>query len=115
MSTGDMKQYLDQIETMKEEVGKLDPAFLAAWTELSTQGGKEGALSAKAKELICIAIGVAIRCNYCIASHVKKALQLGATRHEIMEAGFVAVKMGGGPVIAYLSQLIEACDELGAK
>ena len=113
--SGDMKHYLDQIETMKEEVGKLDPAFLAAWTELSAQGAKEGALSAKSKELICVAIGVAMRCNYCIASHVKKALQHGATRHEIMEAGFVAVKMGGGPALAYLSQVIEACDEFGAK
>ena len=115
MSTGDMKQYLDQIETMKEEVGKVDPSFLAAWTELSTQGGKEGVLGAKTKELICVSIGVVIRCNYCIASHVKKALQHGATRHEIMEAGFVAVKMGGGPATAYLSQVIEACDEFGAK
>jgi AhpD family alkylhydroperoxidase len=113
--SGDMKQYLDQIETMKGEVGKLDPAFLAAWSELSAQGGKDGALSSKSKELICVAIGVAMRCNFCIASHVKKALQQGATRAEIMEAGFVAVKMGGGPALAYLSQVIEACDEFGAK
>jgi len=115
MSTGDMKHYLDQIETMKEEVGRTDPDFLAAWMELSAQGGKDGALSAKTKELICISIGVVIRCNFCIASHVKKALQFGATRREILEACFVAVKMGGGPALAYVSQAVEACDEFGAK
>jgi AhpD family alkylhydroperoxidase len=113
--SGVMKHYLDQLETMKEEVGKLDPAFLAAWTELSAQGAKEGVVSAKTKELISVAIGVVTQCNFCIASHVKKSLQLGATRHEIIEAGFVAVKMGGGPALAYLSQVIEACDEFGAR
>ena len=115
MSTGDMKHRLDQLDTMREEVGKVDPAFLAAWSELSAQGGKESLLSVKTKELICIAIGMTSHCSYCIASHVKKALQHGATRHEILEAGFVAVKMGGGPALAYLSEVIEACDEFGAK
>ena len=115
MSAEEMRQYLDQIEAMKGEVGSLDPDFLAAWANLSTQGGKDGALSARTKELICVAIGVVSRCSFCIASHVKKALQLGATRGEILEAGFVAVKMGGGPAMAYLSQVIAACDEFGAK
>lgn len=115
MSTGQMHHYLDQLDTMREEVGKADPDFLAAWNALSAQGGKEGLLSVKTKELICIAIGVVEHCSYCIASHVKKALQAGASRHEILEAGFVAVKMGGGPALAYLSQVIEACDEFGAK
>jgi AhpD family alkylhydroperoxidase len=115
MSSGEMQHYLDQIDTMREEVGKVDPDFLAGWTALSTQGGKEGLLSVKTKELICVAIGVVVHCNYCIASHAKKAVQHGATRREIMEAGFVAVKMGGGPSMAYLSQVIKACDEFGAK
>jgi len=115
MSTGDMKHHLDRLDTMREEVGKVDPAFLAAWDGMSAQGGKEGLLSVKSKELMCIAIGVAVHCSYCIASHVKKALQHGASRHEILEAGFVAVKMGGGPALAYLSEVIEACDEFGAK
>ncbi|TFH35622.1 MAG: carboxymuconolactone decarboxylase family protein [Dehalococcoidia bacterium] len=110
-----MQGYIDQLETMREEVGKIDPEFLAAWSALSAQGGKEGMLSVKTKELICIAIGVASRCNYCIAAHVKKALLQGATRREILEAGFVAVKMGGGPSLGYLSQVIAACDEFGAK
>ena len=32
-----------------------------------------------------------------------------------MEAGFVAVSMGGGPSLAYLTQVIQACDEFGAR
>jgi AhpD family alkylhydroperoxidase len=115
MAAAEMQHYLDQLDTMREAVGKIDSDFLAGWTALSTQGGKEGALSYKTKELICIALGVAAHCSYCIASHVNKAVHAGASRREIMEAGFVAVKMGGGPSMAYMTQVIAACDEFKAK
>jgi len=116
MSTTDnYRHLLDQLETMKSEVASKDPDFLAAWTQLSQVSKKDGALSAKNKELVCVALSVAARCSYCIASHVKKAVDLGASRDEILEVGFVAVSMGGGPSLAYLTQVIEACDEFGAK
>ena len=112
---GDPRQYLDHIDTMKEEVGRQAPEFLSAWTALSQQAMKRGALGTKQKELIALALAVGARCGYCIASHVKKCIEQGASRAEILEAGFVAVSMGGGPALAYLTQVIEACDEFGAK
>lgn len=45
----------------------------------------DAALSAKQKELIAVGISVAIRCSYCIANHVTKALQMGAGRKEILD------------------------------
>lgn len=65
-----------------------------------------GALSYKQKELISIAIGVHIKCKYCVVIHVYEALKAGATREEIIEAGLVAVSMGGGPVLTYFSTLL---------
>ena len=115
MSSGNMQHYLDELAAMKEEVEKLDPAFLAAWHELRDQGGKEGALSKKTKSLICLGIGVAIHCDFCVASHVKSLIQQGATRKEIIEVGFVGVKMAGGPATGYIARIIQACDEFGAK
>lgn len=111
----DYKHLLDQLETMKDEVRNKDPEFLEAWTQLSQQAKKKGVLDTKQKVLICVALSVAARCHYCIASHVSKAVSLGATRDEILEAGFVAVSMGGGPSLSYLTELIEACDEFGAR
>jgi AhpD family alkylhydroperoxidase len=58
---------------------------------------KDGALSAKQKELIALAIGVAVHCPPCIDAHVEKAVKAGASDAEIMEAAGVAVVMGGGP------------------
>jgi len=114
-STGDQKHYLDQLATMTEEVARKDPKFLAAWGELSQQAKKPGAINVKTKELICVALSIAAHCGYCIATHVNNAIRNGATRDEILEAGFVAALMGGGPSLAYLAQVIEACDEFGAR
>ncbi len=71
----------------------------------------EGALSYKEKELISVAIGLNIRCEYCVVIHTYEALKAGATKDEIVEAGLVAVSMGGGPVLTYFSTLLLQCIE----
>lgn len=114
-ATASFKQLLDQMDTMKAEVEKQDPEFLASWNQLSRVSKKPGVLGLKDKELVCVALSVAARCSYCIASHVSKAIANGATRDEIMEVAFVAVSMGGGPSFAYMTEIIQACDEFGAK
>lgn len=69
---------------------------------------KPGALDTKTKELIALAIGVATRCDDCIAFHVKAALQQGATREEIMETLGMAIYMGAGPSVMYAAHAAEA-------
>lgn len=71
----------------------------------------EGALTCREKELISVAIGLHIRCEYCVAIHVYEAFKAGATKDEIKEAGLVAVSMGGGPVLTYFSTLLHQCIE----
>lgn len=75
---------------------------------------KDGALSGKDKELIALGIGIAMRCEGCIFSHVGKCLKLGATREQIMEVAGVAVTMGGGPVYTYIPKVAEAIDHFSA-
>ena len=55
-----------------------------------------------------LAIGVATRCDDCIAFHVKSALQQGATREEIMETLAMSIYMGSGPSVMYASHAIDA-------
>jgi AhpD family alkylhydroperoxidase len=73
---------------------------------------KEGALSVREKELIALAIGLAVRCDACIYSHVEKCFKAGATRQQVMEAAGVAVMMQGGPTYTHLPKLVEAVDAL---
>ncbi len=68
------------------------------------------ALSLKHKELINVALAVASQCDWCIGVHVKSAIQAGASRDEIVEAGFMAVIMHGGPALMYMTTLLEALD-----
>ena len=48
-----------------------------------------------------LGIGVAIRCDDCIALHIKAAAEHGATREEIGETLGVAIYMGAGPSVMY--------------
>ena len=111
----DMNQKLMQLNDTLQTIGKEYPEYIKAFMGLMEQTEKDGALSVKNKELISLAIGVTERCKNCIAFHTKNAIDAGATKKEIFEAGLVAGLMGGGPAITYLKHLIDACDQFGAK
>ncbi|RDV80508.1 carboxymuconolactone decarboxylase family protein [Ammonifex thiophilus] len=86
------------------------PTVMQSFNRLHEAVIKEGVLSAKQKELIAVGIAVALRCPYCIAAHVAKARELGATRQEILEAASVAILMGGGPSAAYTVEVLKVLD-----
>ena len=61
----------------------------------------EGALSAKTKQLIAVAVAHVTQCPYCIRGHTDGALKHGATAEEIMEAIWVAAEMRAGGAYAH--------------
>jgi AhpD family alkylhydroperoxidase len=77
------------------------PDTLAGFSQLTREAMKDGALDKKTKELIAMALGVAARCDGCLAFHAEALVKLGATRAELAEALGVAVQMGGGPSLMY--------------
>ena len=74
-------------------------------------GAAPKALDAKTKELIALGIGVAIRCDDCIAFHIKAAVEHGATREEIGETLGMAIYMGAGPSVMYASHAFAALQQ----
>jgi AhpD family alkylhydroperoxidase len=70
-----------------------------------------GALDAKTKELIALAISVAVRCDDCIAFHAKAAVDRDASREEILEALGMAIYMGAGPSVMYASHALAAATQ----
>jgi len=111
----DAKQMVADFMKTAQQIGEVDKGYLNAVMNLIKEAEKPGALTTKEKELISIALGIAAHCAYCIALHVKNAIDAGATRQEIMEASFVAGLMGGGPSIAYIRLVLDACEQFGAK
>ena len=72
---------------------------------------KPGALDTKTKELIALAISVAVRCDDCIAFHAKAAVERGASREEILETLGMAIYMGAGPSAMYASHALAAATQ----
>lgn len=62
-----------------------DPASLKRTWESVKQVMAPGALDAKTKELIYIAVSIAGACPYCVASHTASARGKGMTDAELME------------------------------
>lgn len=103
-------------EKYKKDYGKMQaqmPDTVKGFGALFGAVMKDGALSLKYKELIALAIGVAVRCEPCISLHVRKCLQAGATREEILDAVSVCAMMQGGPSFTYLPAVLDALEANG--
>jgi AhpD family alkylhydroperoxidase len=90
------------------------PEVMKAFGELGRAATAGGALDQKTKELIALALSVAVRCDPCIGFHTQALARLGATRQEVDETLGVAVYMGGGPSLMYAASAIKAYDEAAA-
>jgi AhpD family alkylhydroperoxidase len=84
------------------------PEALKAFGQLAQAALKPGALDLKTKELMALAISVAIRCDACITFHAKAAVKAGASDAEVAESMSLAVYMGAGPSVMYAAQTMEA-------
>jgi AhpD family alkylhydroperoxidase len=91
-----------------EERGKLAPEAEAAFQQFSKAVFREGALSAKAKQLIAVAVAHVTQCPYCIRGHTKAARKQGASPEEIMEAIWVAAEMRAGGAFAHSALALDA-------
>jgi AhpD family alkylhydroperoxidase len=91
------------------------PDVMKAFANMAQAASAPKALDGKAKELIALAISVAIRCDDCIGFHVKAALKQGASRDEIMETLGMAIYMGAGPSVMYATHALEAFSEFEAQ
>jgi AhpD family alkylhydroperoxidase len=112
-----MTNHPEAFKTISERMGGYAtdaPGVMGAFMKLHELSGEAGALDAKTKELLALAIAIAIRCEGCITFHVHDALALGATRDEIVEVVGVAVCMGGGPSVVYGTEALQAVDQFGA-
>ncbi|MFO7767486.1 MAG: carboxymuconolactone decarboxylase family protein [bacterium] len=106
--------YTEIRSSVQKRMGRLGegiPETMGGFQELHEASVADGALSTKTKELIALAIGVTVRCDGCIAYHVKEALDAGASREEILETLGVTILMGGGPGVVYASEAMEAAEQ----
>jgi AhpD family alkylhydroperoxidase len=86
----------------------LAPEVDAAFRDFSSKVFADGALPAKTKQLIAVAVAHVTQCPYCIRSHTQSALRQGSSEQEIMEAIWVAAEMRAGGAFAHSVIALEA-------
>lgn len=110
----DWNQLTQDLSGLMGQVHKGAPEVGQGFSQMAKGATADGALSPKHKELMAVAISIAIRCDGCIGFHVKAAHKHGATREEMMEVIALAMYMGGGPSFVYGAQALEAYDQFAA-
>jgi AhpD family alkylhydroperoxidase len=93
----------------------LAPGPAAAFSEFSRSVFVPGALPARTKQLIAVAVAHVTQCPYCIRSHTKAALHEGATAEELMEAIWVAAEMRAGAAYGHSALALEAVKSFEAE
>ena len=73
----------------------------------------EGALTAREKSLIALAVAHAVQCPYCIDAYSRDALAQGSNLDEMTEAVHVAAAIRGGASLVHGVQMLNHVDELG--
>jgi AhpD family alkylhydroperoxidase len=90
-------QITDDLRAPFRELTEAIPDVMAGYNALHKATMADGALSARMKELIALAISVTRECDGCISAHARGAARRGATVSEVTEMIGVAISMNGGP------------------
>ncbi|MEY3806483.1 MAG: hypothetical protein RIR69_1295 [Actinomycetota bacterium] len=109
------KGLLQQLAGEGRELRALLPDVYDGFGALHKAAFAEGALDKKTKELLALAISIAVRCDGCIASHARGASINGATEQEVAEAIGVAIVMSGGPGTVYGPRALAAYRSFARK
>ena len=91
------------MELMKE----LDPKTFEFYNYCDRVVQEDGALPAKFKMLIIMAMGAQRHCKECVVSAMRAAFKHGATREEVLEAIRVILVGGGAPAVAACRDALE--------
>lgn len=73
---------------------------------------QDGALTAREKALIALAVSHAVQCPYCIDSYADACLEKGADLEQMKEAVHVATAIRGGASLVHGEQMIEQVKDM---
>src|SRR5215475_3634949 len=96
------KEHLTKLKKMNTLAPELMKAFWA-FDKLSVA---DGAIPAKYKELIAVAVALTTQCPYCIDIHSNNARKAGATEYELAEAAMVAASLRAGAAVTHATHAL---------
>ena len=102
-------EHLSKFGNIGEGNRKLADKFFDYYAEVF----KAGALSAREKALIALAVSHTVQCPYCIDAYSKESLQQGADLEQMTEALHVAAAIRGGATMVHGMQMVEHAKKAG--
>lgn len=107
----DPELYKQEYFSRLKEFSRLSNDSFAAFIDFDSKSMKDGALTAKEKELIAVAVAHTTGCPYCIDIHTKSAKNQGVTKEELAESIFVATALKAGSAVAHAVNALNSFDE----
>ena len=107
-------QVQEDLRQPYRELREAIPEVMAAYRAMGSVVMAEGALSAKTKELIALAISITRECDGCVVAHARGAGRAGASSEEVAEMIGVAIQMNGGPATVWGPRAFAAYHEFSA-
>ena len=101
MTTYYEEKDLDKFSIMGEDAPELWEKFMSYYSAVFA----EGALTAREKSIIALAVAHAVQCPYCIDSYTQSCLSHGVTEKQMTEAVHVACALRGGASLVHGVQM----------
>jgi|SRR5205085_3062062 len=87
--------------TKFKQLEQLAPQAFHAFIDFDKAALADGAIPAKYKELMAVAVALTTQCPYCIEIHAEKARKAGATDQELAETTMVAAALRAGGAVVH--------------
>lgn len=108
-----MKTYYDPADLKKfGDISEFDKELGDKFFDWYGEVFKEGALTAREKSLIALAVSHAIQCPYCIDAYTQDTLAKGCNEEQMMEAVHVAGAIRGGATMIHGVQMMNKVKKL---
>lgn len=94
------------------KIADFEPELAKKFFDYYGEVFKEGALTAREKSLIALAVSHAVQCPYCIDAYTTDALEKGCDEAQMMEAVHVTAAIRGGASLVHSVQMMNKYKEL---
>lgn len=107
------KSYYDPADLKKfGDISDWNPELGEKFFDYYGKVFEEGALSAREKSLIALAVAHVVKCPYCIDAYTVDGLKRGITKEEMMEAVHTGAAIEAGASLVHGVQMMKKYDKL---
>jgi len=110
-----LKEFREFREKMNERILAAQNLNINRFFTLDGKAYDDGKLPVLTKEFAGLSASMVLRCDDCIAYHVIRCKELGATDEQLMEIFNVGLIVGGSIVIPHLRRAVALLDEVSAE